>query len=202
VLHFSDSTCCWRFWAGGLRTQRGVAGMWLGCALCVHLQRRAPRLLPPSLGRCQCCYCWCCRVTPQGCQPVEGPTATKAWQALYACDEAGQARSLGISGEAMFGLALEAVQRAIQHLPGAHRCDCYCGWPEGLQPEAPVLVSAQQCPARKLQQQQRCASARRSAAQGPAAFAGELSLSSCALPHCSLSLLVAECGGAAGAAGL
>ncbi|KAI3431442.1 hypothetical protein D9Q98_004494 [Chlorella vulgaris] len=84
------------------------------------------------------------RVTPQGCQPVEAPTATKAWQALYACDEAGQARSLGISGEAMFGLALESVQRAIQHLPGAHRCDCYCGWPEGLQPEAPPLSAEEQ----------------------------------------------------------
>jgi len=30
---------------------------------------------------------------------VEGPTATKAWQALYASDAAGAARSLNLSGE-------------------------------------------------------------------------------------------------------
>ena len=38
------------------------------------------------------------RVTPQGRPAVEGPTASKAWQALYACDASGQARSLGLSG--------------------------------------------------------------------------------------------------------
>lgn len=30
---------------------------------------------------------------------MEGPTATKAWQALYASDAAGAARSLNLSGE-------------------------------------------------------------------------------------------------------
>lgn len=39
-------------------------------------------------------------MTPQGCPPVEGPTPTKAWQALYASDEAGKARSLTLSGKA------------------------------------------------------------------------------------------------------
>ena len=40
------------------------------------------------------------RVTPQGGKPVEGPSATKAWQALYTGEgEAGKARSLGVSGE-------------------------------------------------------------------------------------------------------
>lgn len=80
------------------------------------------------------------RVTPQGGAPVEGPTALKAWQALYACDAAGAARSLGLSGELMFGLALPRMQRAIQALPGAARCDRYCSWAEGQQPEAVPLV--------------------------------------------------------------
>ena len=40
-----------------------------------------------------------CRVTPQGFPAVEAATATKAWQALYASDEAGAARTLGVSGE-------------------------------------------------------------------------------------------------------
>lgn len=45
----------------------------------------------------------CCRVTPRGFPPVQGPTATKAWQALYASDEDGAARSLNLSGEAFAG---------------------------------------------------------------------------------------------------
>lgn len=42
----------------------------------------------------------------------------------------------------MFGLSVERVQRAIEGLPGANRCDRYCGWPEGAQPDVPPLVSS------------------------------------------------------------
>ena len=44
------------------------------------------------------CCAALCRVTPQGLPPAEGLTATKAWHAVYAGDEAGKARSLGLSG--------------------------------------------------------------------------------------------------------
>jgi hypothetical protein len=81
------------------------------------------------------------RVQPRGCPPVEGPSATRAWQALYAGDAAGGARSLGLCGEQMFGLSAPRVQRALERLPGAQRCDRYCGWPEGTQLAAPQLVS-------------------------------------------------------------
>lgn len=40
----------------------------------------------------------------------------------------------------MFGLTLPRVQRAIEALPGARRCDRYCGWPEGTEPEPVPLV--------------------------------------------------------------
>lgn len=39
------------------------------------------------------------RVTLKGCRAVEAPTATLAWQALYAGDQHGKARSMGISGD-------------------------------------------------------------------------------------------------------
>lgn len=42
----------------------------------------------------------------------------------------------------MFGLSNPKVQRAIRELPGAQRCDRYCGWPEGQQPAPVPLVSA------------------------------------------------------------
>ena len=42
----------------------------------------------------------------------------------------------------MFGLTQPRVQRAIEKLPGAARCDRYLGWREGEQPEAPPLVSS------------------------------------------------------------
>ena len=41
----------------------------------------------------------------------------------------------------MFGLAAPRVQRAIEKLPDAPRCDRYLGWREGEQPEVPPLVS-------------------------------------------------------------
>ena len=41
----------------------------------------------------------------------------------------------------MFGLTAPRVQRAIEKLPGAARCDRYLGWREGEQPEVPPLVS-------------------------------------------------------------
>lgn len=79
-------------------------------------------------------------MTPEGGAPVEGPTATKAWRALYESDASGAERTLGLSGDLMFGLAQPRVQRALEALPGAARCDRYCGWPEGEQPEAVALV--------------------------------------------------------------
>lgn len=90
-------------------------------------------------------YCPPRRVTPQGFPAAEGLSATRAWQALYACDAAGGARSLGLNGEQMFGLSAPRVQRALQRLPGAQRCDSYCGWPEGMQPAAPPLVRLGVC---------------------------------------------------------
>ncbi|KAL4440395.1 hypothetical protein ABPG75_003396 [Micractinium tetrahymenae] len=77
------------------------------------------------------------RVTLKGCPSVEGPTATKAWKALY--DAASQARVVDVSGDVMFGLASAKVQRAIRTLPGAERCERYLGWPEGEEPaEVPL----------------------------------------------------------------
>lgn len=55
-----------------------------------------------------------CRVTPEGCPAVHGPTATKAWQALYPCDVTSKARVADVSGKAAVvpfpapSLALEA----------------------------------------------------------------------------------------------
>lgn len=82
-------------------------------------------------------------VTPAGGRPVEADTATKAWAALYASDAQAAARAAGVSGAKMFGVSLPAVARAIERLPGAERCERYCGWPEGSQPPPPPeLVSS------------------------------------------------------------
>lgn len=45
------------------------------------------------------------------------------------------------AGPAMFGLTIPRVAALIQQLPDAARCDKYCGWAEGEQPEVPPLVS-------------------------------------------------------------
>lgn len=46
------------------------------------------------------------------------------------------------AGDLMFGLSSARVQRAIRALPGATRCDRYCGWPEGEELAAAPLVGS------------------------------------------------------------
>ncbi len=46
------------------------------------------------------------------------------------------------AGNLMFGLSSARVQRAIRALPDARRCDRYCGWPEGDEPAATLLIRA------------------------------------------------------------
>ncbi|GAB4814051.1 hypothetical protein N2152v2_001097 [Parachlorella kessleri] len=84
------------------------------------------------------------RVTPKGGQPTEGATPLQAWQALYAGDKLGRLRAMSMSGAAMFGLASPRVVALIQQLPGAARCERYCGWPEGEQPEVPPLTPSEE----------------------------------------------------------
>lgn len=79
-----------------------------------------------------------CRVTPKGCTPVEGTTATKAWSALFTSQDS--ARALGYSGAKQFGLQHPRVQRMLQSLPGAARCERYAAW-LGQAPPVPALVS-------------------------------------------------------------
>ena len=78
-----------------------------------------------------------CRVTPKGCTPVEGPTATKAWSALFSSQDS--ARALGYSGAKQFGLQQPRVQRLLQSLPGAACCERYAAW-LGQPPVVPALV--------------------------------------------------------------
>ena len=68
-----------------------------------------------------------CRVTPKGCKPVEANTATKAWSALFTSQDS--ARALGYSGAKQFGLQHPCVQRLLQGMPGAARCERYAAWP-------------------------------------------------------------------------
>lgn len=58
----------------------------------------------------------------------------------------------------MFGLSLPRVQRAIEALPGAARCDRYCGWPEGEQPEPAPMVrcAAPRCAVLSILSQSAC----------------------------------------------
>lgn len=50
--------------------------------------------------------------------------------------------ALSPAGDLMFGLSSARVQRAIRALPGATRCDRYCGWPEGEELAAAPLVGS------------------------------------------------------------
>lgn len=78
-----------------------------------------------------------CRVTPKGCKPVEANTATKAWSALFTSQDS--ARALGYSGAKQFGLQHPRVQRLLQGMPGAARCERYAAWPS-QPPPVPHLV--------------------------------------------------------------
>eukprot|EP00887_Chlorella_sp_A99_P002328 scaffold10.g2328.t1 len=84
-------------------------------------------------------------VTPPGGRTaVQARSASKAWAALHLGDKQAAAKLIGLSGAKMFGVSAPAVQHAIQGLPGAERCDRYCGWPEGQQlPEAPELTKSE-----------------------------------------------------------
>lgn len=86
---------------------------------------------PEAAGSCKC------RVTPKGCTPVEGATATKAWSALFTSQDS--ARALGHSGAKQFGLQHPRVQRLLQALPGAAGCERYAAW-LGPAPPVPTLV--------------------------------------------------------------
>lgn len=77
------------------------------------------------------------RVTPKGCKPVQANTATKAWSALFTSQDS--ARALGYSGAKQFGLQHPRVQRLLQGMPGAARCERYAAWP-GQPPPVPHLV--------------------------------------------------------------
>lgn len=70
---------------------------------------------------------------------MEGATATKAWSALYTTQDS--ARALGYSGAKQFGLQHPRVQRLLQGLPGAARCERYAAWP-GQPPPTPLLVTS------------------------------------------------------------
>ena len=78
-----------------------------------------------------------CRVTPKGGAAVEGSTATKAWSALFTTQDS--ARALGYSGAKQFGLQHPRVQRLLQSLPGAARCERYAAW-QGQAPDVPCMV--------------------------------------------------------------
>ncbi|GAX81946.1 hypothetical protein CEUSTIGMA_g9374.t1 [Chlamydomonas eustigma] len=71
------------------------------------------------------------RITPDGCPPVEGPSPSAAFSMLWDCDANGRGKSLQLSGPAAFGFMHERIIRLIQSLPGAGRCERYCGWPRG-----------------------------------------------------------------------
>ncbi|KAL0040242.1 hypothetical protein WJX77_001213 [Trebouxia sp. C0004] len=81
------------------------------------------------------------RVTPKGCKPVEANTATKAWSALFTSQDS--ARALGYSGAKQFGLQHPRVQRLLQGMPGAARCERYAAWP-GQPPPVPLLTDEEQ----------------------------------------------------------
>ena len=76
-------------------------------------------------------------MTPKECAPVEGATATKAWSALFTSQDS--ARALGYSGAKQFGLQHPRVQRLLQSLPAAARCERYAAW-LGQPPVVPALV--------------------------------------------------------------
>lgn len=110
----------------------------------------------------------------------------------------------------MFGLSNPKVQRAIRALPGAQRCERYCGWPEGQQPVPIPLVGAAgrggvllgfwggtscSCLAAAAAREGSCLLV--STAQQPSMTrAGAQSANCCVYPAC------ADSAGAAGAAGL
>ena len=79
------------------------------------------------------------RVTPKGGKAVEGNTATRAWSALFSSQDS--ARALGYSGAKQFGLQHPRVQRLLQSMPGAARCERYAAWP-GQPPPVPDLVGS------------------------------------------------------------
>ncbi|DBA66045.1 TPA: hypothetical protein ACH3X2_003050 [Trebouxia sp. C0005] len=81
------------------------------------------------------------RVTPKGCKPVEANTATKAWSALFTSQDS--ARALGYSGAKQFGLQHPRVQRLLQGMPGAARCERYAAWPS-QPPPVPHLTDEEQ----------------------------------------------------------
>lgn len=99
-----------------------------------------------------------CRVTPRGRKPVEAATATAAWAALYTgSGGSGMYRSGGggLHGARAFGVAHPAVAALLRGLPGAERCERFCGWPDGQErPPPPPCVSpaAHACPCTLLSQ--------------------------------------------------
>lgn len=77
-----------RLW---LALREWAAGVLCAAPSLMFGKQHPPRhWLPPS-----CCRS---RVRLKGARAVEGPSATLAWQALYAEDQHGKARSMGISG--------------------------------------------------------------------------------------------------------
>ena len=69
---------------------------------------------------------------------MEASTATKAWSALFSSHDS--ARTLGFSGAKQFGLQHPRVQRLLQAMPQAARCERYAAW-IGAPPPVPQLVS-------------------------------------------------------------
>lgn len=92
------------------------------------------------------------RVTPDGGAPVEGPTPTAAWAALFESVPSGKgsakdaaaaaARAAGRSGTLIFGLQHARVRALLQQLPGAARLERLLAWEGGERPELPPLVSS------------------------------------------------------------
>ena len=78
-----------------------------------------------------------CRVTPEGGQPAEAATPTAAWSALYGASQRG--RVTAMCGARLFGLSDKRVLQLLAALPGANRCERFCGWP-GERPPPPPLV--------------------------------------------------------------
>jgi len=70
-----------------------------------------------------------CRITC-GDVTVEGSTPQSAWQKLRGDPAAIPAKPSRQEGLQMFGLKHRTVCRRIHRLPGADRCEQYCGWPE------------------------------------------------------------------------
>ena len=60
------------------------------------------------------------RITRKGCSPVEAPTATKAWSALFSSHDS--AHTLGFSGAKQFGLQRLHVHTRLSGLLRSQAC--------------------------------------------------------------------------------